>query len=458
MMAEVSSRSGCALAMAKFAVLFVFSLLCTCKAQVPLIMWTSDGYTLPTRLEATAGEIVSGAKLASYLNSALTTSPHNVLLFLQDGLSMDDFTAYGGVYGNKKDSVFVNLESALQASTPMVLPALAWTAAESVVEIFRQELGLPAVNIAPSELGQLQLNTAKPSLLVIRLPYTTGAQSKELLRKNDETIGYVLTILRAESVPYIAVYTGLRPSHVIQDTSMTWDLTGRSLLQAPSVPDVKPPVTFNSTEGKPCILFWADKLNISYNGGAFFDLGSLTFNDSVSLEGSLCNETISRLVLNYQNILSFRSFQLIFMIRKTFFPVSARYWAVMEQVELNYDGQTAIFNASRGIYSPAEYSFHCQKVSSAQSPLLVPRDLTDNATHWSVLFTDFQIQGFTVTGDFSYASDCASFFTPGIWMGLLTSLLMVFILTYGLHMIMQLRTMDRFDDPKGPSISVPQNE
>lgn len=25
-------------------------------------------------------------------------------------LSMDDFTAYGGVYGNKEDSVFVNLE------------------------------------------------------------------------------------------------------------------------------------------------------------------------------------------------------------------------------------------------------------------------------------------------------------------------------------------------------------
>lgn len=70
-----------------------------------------------------------------------------------------------------------------------------------------------------------------------------------------------------------------------------------------------------------------------------------------------------------------------------------------------------------------------------------------------------QIQGFNVTGeDFSYASDCAGFFTPGIWMGLLTSLLMVFILTYGLHMIMQVRTMDRFDDPKGPAISVPQSE
>lgn len=71
-----------------------------------------------------------------------------------------------------------------------------------------------------------------------------------------------------------------------------------------------------------------------------------------------------------------------------------------------------------------------------------------------------QIQGFGLANgtDFSYASDCAGFFTPGIWMGLLTALLMLLILVYGLHMIMQLNTMDRFDDPKGPSISVPQSE
>lgn len=71
-----------------------------------------------------------------------------------------------------------------------------------------------------------------------------------------------------------------------------------------------------------------------------------------------------------------------------------------------------------------------------------------------------QIQGFGLANgtDFSYASDCAGFFTPGIWMGLLTGLLMLLILVYGLHMIMQVTTMDRFDDPKGPSISVPQSE
>lgn len=49
----------------------------------------------------------------------------------------------------------------------------------------------------------------------------------------DETIGNVLTALRAQSVPYTAVYTGLRPSHVrdkmldeaiIQSHCMLYDL------------------------------------------------------------------------------------------------------------------------------------------------------------------------------------------------------------------------------------------
>lgn len=80
------------------------------------------------------------------------------------------------------------------------------------------------------------------------------------------------------------------------------------------------------------------------------------------------------------------------------------------------------------------------------------------ATHNS-RFCLQQIQSFSVTGDsFAFASDCAGFFSAGIWMGLVISLLMLLILTYGLHMIMQLRTMDRFDDPKGPAISVPLSE
>lgn len=165
------------------------------------------------------------------------------------------------------------------------------------------------------------------------------------------------------------------------------------------------------------------------------------------------------MVLNYENVLGHRSFKLIFAMSQRHYKVSSRRWFTLDSVDLEYDGTKATFNGTRNIYAPAEFSYRCESVTNFRWPLLVPRSSKDPANQWRVSFEDFQIQGFNVTGgDFSYASDCAGFFSPGIWMGLMTSLLMVLVLTYGLHMIMQLRTMDRFDDPKGPAISVPQTE
>ena len=83
--------------------------------------------------------------------------------------------------------------------------------------------------------------------------------------------------------------------------------------------------------------------------------------------------------------------------------------------------------------------------------------MTNVTSLWQMTLHNFQIQAFNVTGEqFSYASDCAGFFSPGIWMGLLTTLFMLFIFTYGLHMILSLKTMDRFDDHKGPTITLTQ--
>ncbi|KAF6389697.1 ATPase H+ transporting accessory protein 1 [Rhinolophus ferrumequinum] len=128
------------------------------------------------------------------------------------------------------------------------------------------------------------------------------------------------------------------------------------------------------------------------------------------------------------------------------------------RLSLTYEqlfGTTVTFNVSQ-VMGPSIYSFHCQYVSSLSKNgnLLVPRT---QPSLWQMTIQDFQIQAFNVVGEqFSYASDCAGFFSPGIWMGLLTSLFMLFIFTYGLHMILSLKTMDRFDDHKGPAITLTQ--
>ncbi|XP_044065957.1 V-type proton ATPase subunit S1b [Siniperca chuatsi] len=432
---------------------FFFAIFATgsSTAQVPVLIWSSDG--LPPLATPAAGHITSNDQLTAYLTSAFGSGPHTVLLFLQDKLSKDDFTVFGGVFGNKQDSAFHNLEAALQSSSSSVmLPASEWSGSSAIPALLQEKLGVSPLLVDADTLSHLSINTSVSNLILINLPYCTDLHKscKEVLHDNDEIIGKVLSIMKAQNVPYTAIYTGLQPSRVISETSMSKQPAGRSLLQA-VVPDVKPPIIFNVSSG-PCIMLWAQNLNISLSStSAWIDLAAQT----PSLAGSLCSSSNSMLVLSYAS-----GFTLSFAMSRRFYPVSARYWFTLDSVQLQFNGLTASFIGSRNIYAPAEYSFHCQSVSSFQDTLLVPNNTNQNTTQWRLNFIDFQIQGFGLANgtDFSYASDCAGFFTPGIWMGLLTSLLMLFIFMYGLHMIMQLNTMDRFDDPKGPSISVPQSE
>lgn len=57
-----------------------------------------------------------------------------------------------------------------------------------------------------------------------------------------------------------------------------------------------------------------------------------------------------------------------------------------------------------------------------------------------------------------YHNDCVGFFSPGIWAALFVVILLLSIFTWGLTMIMDIRTMDRFDDPKGKTITVSAQE
>ncbi|XP_062316445.1 ATPase H+ transporting accessory protein 1a isoform X1 [Osmerus eperlanus] len=470
-----------------FAVLFAVLPSTTSEEQVPLMLWTSEGRSAaPPLALPPAGHIVGSAQLGSYLETALNSSPRNLLLFLQDKMSVEDFTVYGGAFGNKQDSAFPNLEKALlSCSSSLVLPAVSGLASSAVIGQLQDQLETSPLYMDADTLAQLRLNASSPALLVFRLPYSIGADLmsvKEVLSGNDEVIGQVMSIMKAQSVPYTAIYTALRPSREVSSVVLEAGLGGgRSLLQARGYgrdrnrnrerererererPGLYPPVEFKK-DGSSCILLWAGNLSVSIlRSGRWegHDLTPTTFGEGVipRLHDSSCDKSTSRLVLNYENVLGHRSFKLMFIMKQRHFPVSARRWFTLDTVELEYDGTRATFNGSRHVYAPAEYSYRCEYVRSSSYPALVPRSDKDPANQWRVSFQDFQIQGFNVTGsDFSYASDCAGFFSPGIWMGLLTSLLMVLVLTYGLHMIMQLHTMDRFDDPKGPAISVPQTD
>uniref|UniRef100_A0A3Q2XGG5 ATPase H+ transporting accessory protein 1a n=1 Tax=Hippocampus comes TaxID=109280 RepID=A0A3Q2XGG5_HIPCM len=447
----------------------LLGLLGSCEEQVPLVLWTHQWTPQANQPLPAAGQIVEQQQLTGYLDKTLHTGPRNVLLFLQDKMSVEDFTLYGGVFGNKQDSVFPNLESALRSSSSsLVLPTVSWPGSNAVMGLLQEQLETSPLYMDPDTLSQLTLNSSSPALLVFRLPYYIGSVHRGfVLPPLDEVIGQVVSVMKSQSVPYTAIYTALRPSRGSPSLSMEAALLGgRSLLQRKmkEKAGVYAPVEFKEGESS-CILLWAKGLSVSIlRSGRWesHDLTPSTFGEGVSpkLHGSSCDKTkLFYIMLYYTTLLKGCVCPCSFAMSQRHYTVSARRWFTLDAIELEYDGTKATFNGSRNIYAPAEYSYRCKSVSSFQWPQLVPHSSKDPANQWRVAFEDFQIQGFNVSGSkFSYASDCAGFFSPGIWMGLMTSLLMVLVLTYGLHMIMQLHTMDRFDDPKGPAISVPQTD
>ncbi|KAL7988227.1 hypothetical protein Chor_007146 [Crotalus horridus] len=379
------------------------------------------------------GHVVTEAQLASLLDSAVDSGPHNVLLFLQEKNALGT------------------------APSSLVLPSVDWFAAGAVPAFLKAKLGISPLHVDQNTLQELRLNASLPALLMVRLPYTTGSSlmaPKEVLTSNDEILGQVLSALQSEDIPYTAILTALRPSRVLRDVSdVAPEKLGRQLLQKETV---FAPVRY-PTDGIPRILFWASNLSVTINK-TLFDLTNLTFGPSavVDVQESKWNSSFSELVLKYENI-DRKQLRIRFQMTNASYPVSKRNWFVLHTVELVRPGEPpAVFNATY-ITAPTNYSFSCACVSSEPSlgGILVPR----NATNWKLTIMRFQIQSYQLINEtFSDASDCAGFFSPGLWMGLLTSFLLVAIFTYGLHMIMSLKTMDRFDDPKGPTISVPQTE
>ncbi|XP_061591159.1 V-type proton ATPase subunit S1b [Cololabis saira] len=436
---------------ALIAFFLVFSASGSVTTQVPFLMWSSGGF--PALKPPAAGHVTSNGELSAYLSTVFGSGPHTVLLFLQDKLSKDDFTVFGGAYGDKQDSAFKNLEDALQSSSSsVVLPALEWVDVATIPALLQEKLNVSPLLVDPDSLSDLTIDTSVSNLLLINLPYCSGLRKscREILLENDEIMEKVSSSVKTRDVPFTAIYTGLQPSRVISETSVPKQQVGRSLLQAVD-PVVKAPIMFNSSAG-PCIMLWAQNLNVSLSPSAgWVNLAA----ETPSMTGSMCNSSNSLLVLSYAS-----GYTLSFAMSQRFYSVSARNWFTLDSVQLQANGLTESFVGRRNISAPAEYSFHCQSVNTFREGLLVPRDSNQNSSQWRLNFVDFQIQGFGLANgtNFSYASDCAGFFTAGIWMGLLTSLLMLLIFVYGLHMIMQLNTMDRFDDPKGPSISVPQSE
>ncbi|KAM4808785.1 V-type proton ATPase subunit S1-like protein isoform 1-T1 [Rhinophrynus dorsalis] len=199
-----------------------------------------------------------------------------------------------------------------------------------------------------------------------------------------------------------------------------------------------------TANGKTCILFRVKRIMIKLKNQTALDLtdkNSHLYN-TVDFAESNCSEDNATLSLKFYNTGSIQGLTLRILLIKS----SVQNWFKLQSVQILCNNSVqATFNATR-IFAPISYSYHCLHVSSLQKydALLVPSSADDSSRQWDVTFLDFQIQGFNVgEGQFAYAKDCTTFFSPAILMGLVMSLILLLVLAYALHMLIHLKSIDR---------------
>lgn len=73
--------------------------------------------------------------------------------------------------------------------------------------------------------------------------------------------------------------------------------------------------------------------------------------------------------------------------------------------------------------------------------------------HFLLFF--IQVQPYSVnTNTFASAYNCEGYFTSTTWMGIVTVVILLLILYLSLLCVFSLHTIDKFEDPRGQSISV----
>lgn len=131
------------------------------------------------------------------------------------------------------------------------------------------------------------------------------------------------------------------------------------------------------------------------------------------------------------------------VLRFRFLTTSNGYWSlqIVELQDTNHKDWT--LSTTQDISAARGFSFHC-------SGLTVFRNGTTTLT-----LTNIQVQPAPIAKQrFNDAYDCVNFTTIPIWSGLLVTAILGVALSFAIIAISNIRTMDRFDDPKGKPLTI----
>lgn len=440
--------------------LFTF---CVCAAVLvegnnsPVLIW-SPSRPLKDLPQSYAGHTVGTEKFGKdYLAPLTTDGKHNTVVFLQDTLSLEDFTHHADVYNPTSDGgAFKNIKVAMDDQFSIHLSAVKHPqeAIDTAVSSFPGEIHRVDNS---DQLESLELKEGKTHLILVTLPSTRGKEDSKAFAENDAMMGRCMHHLNKRGIKYTAVYTAMSEEQADAESVHQ----GRHLL---ADKDNKTSGTFmNSTS----LMLFLKSVNLTAEMGEERRTTNILAEDGkIEMKDSIENNTLT---VNISITNTDVSLGLSMVANESY----AREWMVREgrAVVAGKNGNWTVFDAEVDlkmdtvpVTAPFGFGFHCSNLGPVVGMTSKNESEKQNQTKLFVTLVGFQIQPFFDSDNSSHAQfsgdvwDCVPFFTIPIWMGIISTVLLMIILFFGLTMITNITTMDRFDDPKGKTITINVNE
>ncbi|KAH6927476.1 hypothetical protein HPB50_004527 [Hyalomma asiaticum] len=341
---------------------------------------------------------------------------------------------------------FVQDKDAFGKEHVLVLPSV-----ENPVDALTSHGGLVVTRLNIPDVGAVQsaldgLHDGSQVLLV-DLPRTVGVESRlSALQQADTIMEATMQALSSGGKKLFGLYTGRDLAPPVAEAA---HLT-RSRRHLLAVPEGAAPS--NETSGvimvrKDCMLMYGRTVTVSFTEDPkATTFTSVTYNDTLSpmpVPQCSSDNQHANITLKFPDVGLLKDFSLLMVVKS-----DERGGFALTEMNATLKDYRDLQMRIKDLWWPRGFSFSCslshfRQYNASKLPQL------------QLQLDTFQVQLVqNSTGQFSESYDCAGFFTSVIWMGLLVVLLYLVILGTGVFFIYDIRTNDRFDDPKGKTITV----
>lgn len=387
---------------------------------VPVYMWEASR---TSEIVPALGQI-NAATFKEILAQKSSKDPY-IVVFVEETLSPEDFIETS----NQKPFQHLAKLSEKVSYLPLV---------EKPVELVKE---IPYRDFAEVTIKMvLDSETLPPQrILIINLNDAKEDEDRiDMLKRHDESIVAIYNKIAKQNDNILAMYTAYHSSWVVPELPISRQ--SRSLMANAEEEETKKTAKAGPKEGAVPTYLTTEKLMIYFTNDPKPTFLPANVEKPIELTGlsiEMINESKEATISSAENV-----------VIKLQFEIGDGYWQVTE-VNVSHDGKDIKMQRLR-TFVPKTFSFHCIHTRFADLP-------EDKGAPLNVLtLSGLQMQYFDANHEHTFGDsyDCVGFTTTPIWSGLMVTFIMVLILTAGLIAMMDIKTMDRFDDPKGKTIII----